>query len=249
MSYRQGRKGTKGKRKRSFAKTKAARVQNVRTGGFMGRELKFYDQVDTVQLDATSGNVVSWSPTGDVLNAPVQGSGPSDRDGRQITMKSVHFRGRIRYGTEGGIGHNPPVAFVRIICVMDKQCNKTALANLNDLLATNAGAVESFLSMRELENSQRFRVLYDKTHRLAVSNAAADTGIGPAHYDAKSLVKFDKDLAVPVNYVANAGASAADISDNAIYIFAMQGGETLASTGNTGDFCHLEGHWRLRYTG
>jgi len=75
-------------------------VKNVRTGGLLGIETKFYDTSRSAAAlaaptDASGGEI---DPTGtDALNTVPQGDSASSRDGMKISMKSIQIEGRIQF--------------------------------------------------------------------------------------------------------------------------------------------------------
>ena len=80
-------------RKRAFG-------PNVRTGGFLGIELKFLDcawnsvTINT-STDGSSGELQPSSGCTSAISVPAQGDGESQRDGRKYTIKSMWLNGIV----------------------------------------------------------------------------------------------------------------------------------------------------------
>ena len=115
-------------------------------------EKKFFD----TQLTSTA------VPTAGVVNPNLviipQGDGESERIGRKIVVTNVLVHGSINTDTtdEG--------QQVRIMLVQDKQANG-AVFNTGQVLAQL-----SYQAFREMENIERFVVLYDKTITMTAGN-------------------------------------------------------------------------------
>lgn len=132
---------------------------NFRTGGFIGKELKFVDY--TRQQAAATGGVwyLADPPTG-ALNAVAQGDGESQRIGRKYSSASLHIRGT--YSLSNPNANNG--CTLRVVIFRDTQSNGAAPTPLNVM---NAG-INGF---RNLEYVSRFAVMYDKTFTLNPSIA------------------------------------------------------------------------------
>jgi hypothetical protein len=152
-----------GKRSRSAGAGVVKRRRMVvpgrtRVSGYYGRynraggnEVKFHDNVTNATV-ATAGGIIDNIPTG-----IASGTEESQRIGRQITGTRLNFNGILTLPASAANATD----VVRIMVVMDKQCNG-ATFSATDLLDTSG----NFLSYRNLENSKRFRVLYDKRFTL-----------------------------------------------------------------------------------
>lgn len=144
------------KRKRRYAPASVLMPRQIgyaRTGGFYGRygegsrELKFFDTVTNFTYDAT-GEV----PATGQLNLIPQGNTQSTRVGRKCTIRQIQVRWlnftAQAAATAGDAGY--------IAIWHDRQCNGAAAA-AGDVLITGNGIIGQ--SMRNLENSARFRCL------------------------------------------------------------------------------------------
>lgn len=131
--------------------------RNIRTGGFLGKELKFVD------YNGQSNNTVtSWqleNPTVGCLNAIAQGDGESQRIGRKVTNRSVHVKGYITLGNSN-TNRGTSGAVVRIVLFKDTQTNGAAPTPTDVMTPNNVNA------FRNLEYTTRYQVLYDKTFTI-----------------------------------------------------------------------------------
>ncbi len=215
---------------------------NIRTAGFLGAELKFFDshQNDTAitaPADAAGGEL---DPTTlNCLFAPTQGTGAENRDGRRVSMKSLLIVGNVICASQANQTVPEEASSVFIAVVLDKQTNAAQL-NSEDVFHNESGdASLAAAPLRDLERSTRFRVL--KTWKLdfqVVSAAFDGTNIEQA-----GLVQHFEGfigLNVPVEFVAN-GGSISDIQDNSLHV--------IAYCTNTGLAPALNYNARIRFMG
>lgn len=120
-------------------------------------ELKFYDTNITATVVASTGTKF---PATDLtfVKIPV-GTGPSERIGRQIRLKSVNA-----YLTVTKVADTSSTDVVRIIWLLDTQANGSS-PNVNEILNT-----ASYNSFRNMANSKRFVFLGDKEITIASQN-------------------------------------------------------------------------------
>lgn len=223
------------KRKRTFVPY--AKRGYLRTGGFYssakdmadGKELKFSDEFNNFGNGnvIVTGNIVSNS----LVNEITQGTGPSERIGRKIMVKSLYIQFTMLMNSISTANDASDV--IRFIVYWDKQTNG-APATVPDILA-NIGVpfqvrIQSF---RDLENVNRFVTLMDKTVEM---NPTASVVAG-------SLItikdfRWYKKCNIPIEYSGPDNAIV-NIRSNNIGILAItQNGNTRVEIGS-----------RVRYTG
>ncbi len=168
-----------------------------RRQGYYGRfnqgrtqELKFHDLDLDVTL-ATAGSIK------DSLNLIAQGAGESQRLGRKVVIKSIYVRGA--YALSQTTADNSSHGIVRCIIYVDRQCNGATAAVL-DILET-----ADFQSHRDLTQTQRFKILMDKSQAL---NKPGGAGNGTANDwpTVQRLFKFYKRVEVPILFDGATGA-------------------------------------------
>ncbi len=200
---------TKRKKRRYFRKG------YNRTSGFYGRyrgrnpELKFFD----TDVNVTAGALIAAGAIHASINLIPQNITESGRIGRKCVVKKIGWKWNIVKPTTANItlGH----AIVRMICYKDKQCNGAAAVP-----STNVGILASanYQSFRNLANTGRFTILYDKTFDL---NVLASAGDGTAN-DSSSLSlsgEWYKDCNIPLEFDNTTGAITEIRSNNIGFLF------------------------------
>lgn len=142
----------------------------TRTAGFYGRynraslknsvavnELKYKDTVISGTYAQQTGTL--FPPTDNTFVKIPVGTGPSERIGRQINVKSLNA-----YITIEKAVSNEEGATCRLLWLLDTQCNGQAPA-ITDVLET--ANVNSF---RNMANTKRFKVLKDQEYTLTSQN-------------------------------------------------------------------------------
>jgi hypothetical protein len=173
-----------------------------RTVGYYDRfkqsseELKYYDFVRS----STSIPGETWSMVAEstVLNM-AQGTGPSERIGRKITLKGVFVR--LQVTAEGREDF-----MARMIVVNDKQTNGTAMTPSDLFGAGVLGQPNNpdMFSFYELANKNRFRVLHDEYVRVPVT-APTDASLGLVNSQ-QIRIDCNKRLNLPMEFSGTTGA-------------------------------------------
>lgn len=211
------------------AATKA--VANYRTGGYMGAEIKFLD-------NALNGSIISNLPNLsdglqdpaniDCLNAPDQGSGPQNREGRKIFMKSIHISGSVIFVPQFDNTVVPTIPDVYLALVLDTQTNKTQMSS-GDCF-TNPGGTSDTITcpFRDLEYTSRFKVL--KKWHMRGPDLDLDVTGATTHETIGKVCHFEmhrKLYNIPVTFVGNAVPNTVgNIMDNSLHLVAFCNGAT-----------------------
>ncbi len=201
---------------------KARFSRNTRIGGFLGIELKFYDtslvgNAITAPTDASGGE---QDPSATVLfNTVVQGDGESNRDGRQIIMKSLGIRGNISVASQINQTAIDAAPIVFMALVHDTQTNG-ATVNSEDVFKNGSGsAVCAANPFRNLQFVKRFRVLKSKTIKLHQMESTYDgTNIEEGGYTIPFSMFVDL-KSMTVNY-SGTTETVANITDNSLHLIA-----------------------------
>jgi len=231
-SYRKNRSSVVG----SLARTR--RIRRVKPGftrtvGYYGRfnkegaEEKFLDtQIDISNI--TNAYVVATNQITS-LNVIPQGNGQSEREGRKVWLKSIQFR--LRITTDPAIAA-APLNMIRIMVVMDTQTNGAAY--------TGAQLLQQFFvyGYRNIENTQRLKVLYDKV--IVLNNVSINTA-ATTILAVNRFVKWYHKCNIPIDYdsTANTGALATIRSNNISILYCPS---------STTDSIDIFGYARVRYT-
>ncbi len=201
-------------------------------GGGPGSELKFHDvTADEAVQDLSGGIIVNTSS----INLIPQGVTEIQRIGRKCTIKSINYRYTLtQIATAAatlGAGQT-----VRIMIVLDKQCNGAA-----PTVSGTGGVLETatFQSFRNLASGSRFWVLMDRTHNMNIRAAAGDGAANDS--SAFDLTRsFYKKVNIPIEFNAATGAIA-EIRTNNLFI--------LLINSTASSFISLASRVRLRFEG
>jgi len=148
---------------------------NLRTGGFLGIELKFADSalVGSALTAPTNAAGGEQDPaTLLALNAIAQGDGESQRDGKQICVKSCYVVGNVLIPPLANQTAGSTVPTIFIALVLDKQSNGAQLNSEDVFVNPGANATVAASPLRNLEYTSRFQVLDSvliEPHMLAAS--------------------------------------------------------------------------------
>lgn len=185
-------------------------------------ELKYWDGSWSQANVASTGQIIKAS-----LNLIPQGTGPSARIGRKVVIKKIQLfvQNDLITGTK-------PNDSIRIILYQDKQCNG-ATATVTDILD---GAF--FKAWRNLENSGRFRLLWDRTIDLQPGAAVINATTDVVQIFGTSLTeKYFVDCNIPIEFDSTTGAIT-EIKSNNIGLLLI----------TIDDQVQANGFWRIRYS-
>lgn len=132
------------------------------------KELKYVDIAAASYAADTTGTVTA-------LNLIAVGDDNVNRDGRQVTCKSIQLKG---FATANTAANDNQI--VRVMLVWDNAVNSGAIATIAQIL----NAVNAF-GFPLIDNAQRFTILYDHLMPLEVKVAATTisaTSIQPIDY-------------------------------------------------------------------
>ena len=205
--YRGGRRG--GRRQGGYMKKYyKGKANRELTYGRMGQKV-FTDMsylVNTVaklkglintefkSLDTAVTATITSTPVITLLNGCAKGDTLNTRDGRQIRLKSVAVNLQCTM-------HATPLDdMLRVMLVIDKQPNVTALVIGDLLVNTNMG------SMRNLDNRKRFVILRDERVVLSVGGGT------------NTFWQYYKELDMHTIYDGSDAGTIADITSNALYL-------------------------------
>lgn len=194
-----------------------------RTSGFYGR---YTGQNQERKFRDTDVNFVTTSPGGAIFASvlPVgQGTSPTNRIGRKITLVSIAWRFRI--GIINTLSPSETSDTFRVILYLDKQTNGAAPI-VTDILTTN-----DYQSFNNLVNKGRFRTLMDRTYNM---NAAAGVDRFGDHATNDA---FYKKCNIPVEYDGVTG-TLVELKSNNIGVLVL----------TAGGHCDFASTLRIRYT-
>ncbi len=225
-----------GKRRRTFTvgpAPKRRRVVSVssfygRSSGSKPGEQKFHDLDIDDAIVAAAGAIAEDSAV-----VIAQGNTESQRIGRKLTIRRIHWKYDISMPQAANAADPPAGDIVRIILYQDKQTNK-ATAAITDVLES-----ADYQSFYNLANTGRFRILMDRSHATVQQLAQTDGTNTAAYALTPKNYTFNKVCAIPIEYDNSStdGAITSQTSNNIGVI-------TISRSGVAGFFSKM----RLRYS-
>lgn len=170
-----------------------------RTGMYSGKYMASGVQQELKFLDKTHPSADPIPAAGQIIPSILlipQGDGHDQRIGRKVFLNKIHQSINITLKNVPATQPDGQVSdVVRVIMYMDTQTNGAA-ATVAMILAT-----ATYDAWRNLNNSERFKILYDKT---IVLNRAAVVGAAAGAYDAIEIsrsIQIHKNLNnMPITY-------------------------------------------------
>ncbi len=207
-----------------------------RTGGFTGIERKFYDTslisgVLAAPTDSTGGEHDESATI--CMNTMIQGDGESERDGRKATIQSAFVKGTIKSIAQHATAVADDGTKVYVALVLDTQTNGAQLNSENVFKNDSANANLAASPMRNMQFTQRFRVLDTFEAIIGNANMANDTGATGGLQQSGQIVPFhlSSNLEFSTQYSGNT-ETVANITDNSLHIIAYCSSTELAPSIN-----------------
>lgn len=190
-------------------------------------ELKFFD----VDVNVAAGSLVAAGAIHVSANLIPQGVTEITRVGRKCVIKKIGWRWSIVKPSTANLSLGHEV--VRMICYQDKQTNGATAAVTGILESAN------YQSFRNLTNTGRFNILYDRTYDL---NQQAGSGDGTTNDGASTVLsgQWYKDCNIPLEFSAGAGAITELSTNNIGFLFISLDGDTTSVS--------LDSKVRIRYS-
>nr|UOF79407.1 capsid protein [Cressdnaviricota sp.]UOF82983.1 capsid protein [Cressdnaviricota sp.] len=231
---------------------------NIRPGGFLGLTLKFrdYEKANGAITDTTAMVNAIQDPTVNGGIGPTdEGASESQRQGRQITAKSVFVTGAIEVGsTNTAIGLGPVKSAQKffVALVLDKHTNNALWTDVNAAQVFKNPSLDVACQtslLRNLEFTDRYKVLdhmiVEETVNLAVNNVGAAT----QQITAAQILPFKLSWKghMPINYSATASPpTSQQIVDNTFHVIVTHARQADGGENPTAG-CHYNA--RMRFLG
>lgn len=210
-----------------------APARNIRIGGFLGIETKFYDtkliasalNTNTAGADGEKDESATVGPS-----TILQGDGEQERDGLKATLISMHVQGVILTAIQINKTVLQPATGIFIALVWDKQTNG-ALLNSEDVYINPGGSANTGTSLvRNLQQSHRFQVL--ATRKMTIQHPMAtydgtNMEIGGSLKPFNIFVKFKTPI---IARYSNTTSTIANSVDNSLHVLAWCTDDSLAPT-------------------
>ncbi len=222
--YRRSAKAYNGRMSGYSRRPHGTGVGYLRSGGYYGRfqpshgEMKFFDTVVNSAAVSATGAIAS-----DSLNHIVQDTTETGRIGRKCTLRAINWRYTVTLPEVDAQATPASSDTLRIIMYLDKQCNGA--------IATVLGILEiaDHQSFRNLSESNRFSLLFDKTVAVNYQGLASD-GAGLV---SQALVNYEdawyKKVSIPLEFSGVTGAIA-EIRSNNLGVLLISSGATVTFT-------------------
>ncbi len=177
------------------------------------QELKFHDLDLDDQVVAMGSQVEVTS-----LNVIAQGTTESQRIGRRVVIKQIHYRYNISLPATATAADTSDV--IRIMIVIDKQCNGAAADDLDILESAD------YQSFNNLSNKKRFTVLFDRTYAVKC-HAGAGNGTNDGFVNDMQAYEWHKDCNIVIEYdnSATTGVITSQRSNNLLWLTASRVGK------------------------
>lgn len=201
-------------------RNRSYRSANIRSGGVLGIEHKFYDTAlvatnVAAPADCTGGELDPSSTS--MISTPSQGDGPSNRDGKRIVIESVQIKGNLQYDAQVNLTAGVSARGYLIALVQDTQSNGVQL-NSEDVFSNPAAAAEEApQALWNLLFGPRFKVLKLWKGTLHSGPMSYDGTNMETAQNRKEIECFIK-CQIPVNFNAGTTSSIANVIDNSLHM-------------------------------
>lgn len=199
---------------------------NLRTGGYLGIETKYFD----TSFEGAIVGSKDWGPghlctipTYGVLNGLAVGSSQEQRDGRQITLRSVTVSGVVYIPvTAGTTAANCDPRLVHIALVLDKQANGAAMDPAqvySNQRSDDGGTLRKSacaFPLRNMQYIQRYAVLAKKT--MVLQPIVVHNGTGHDLLAAEAPFQFNVKLGSIIQDFIGDAAGVASCSNNTLNV-------------------------------
>ncbi len=215
----------------NFRRRRAYQGGRTRTGGFTGIERKFYDTsligaALTAPTDATGGEHDQSATI--CMNSITQGDGESQRDGRKCTVQSAYVKGVINCPAQANQTATDAASKIYIALVLDTQTNGAQLNSEDVFKNDGANAITAASPMRNMQFTQRFRIL--DTAELVMQNPNISwDGTNMEQQGLVSPFQLSSNIEFSSQY-SGTTESVANITDNSLHIIAYCNENGLAPT-------------------
>lgn len=183
----------------------------LRTGGwFAGYGLRGRNELKSIDVSVSPGNITSTARI-TLLSGVSQGTDYTQRIGRKIMFKSMLLRWMTQNVTVAGAS-DANGDIMRVLCIQDLQSNGSSIAT-TDVLQSN-----SVLSPMNLNNRDRFKVLFDKIVTLGdyyIAAATLTTGCPVPKFFKKYKKLFGPQI------FGNTAGGFADITSGSIWLIEL----------------------------
>ncbi len=197
------------------------RSRNIRTGGFLGIETKFYDTslVDgalTAPTDAAGGEHDESATI--CATTITEGDGEQQRDGRKAVVKSCFVNGVIEQPFIQNSATMVAAGVAYVALVLDKQSNGATIVSEQVFKNDGANAVLAASPMRNMQFTSRYQIL-DRVQVVMPQQQPTWDGTNIEQTGSTQPFKLSWRGELPINYT-NTTETIANTVDNSIHVIA-----------------------------
>lgn len=177
------------------------------------QELKWFDT-----NASTASNPNNFTDVINLNENITTGTGPSQRVGRKITIKSIHVRGSFQ-GEPEAVNDT----LLRVMLVLDKQCNGVGVESdpVNHPPRLEVLQQDSILGFMDLSNIDRFQIIQDEFIKISPKNLiVAENGTPFQGSTPVEFFNWYKKCNIPIEYSSTTGAIN-EIKSNNIFLMIM----------------------------
>lgn len=226
----------------------APRIPGLYGPSFMTKIIDNEIEETTLQnaVGAAGSLAISKLGLGTALNGTIQGVKNTDRIGKKMIMNAIFGHLSFRFHYQGVSASKMPT-FVRVILFLDMQNNSEDLATAAGLITHAAAEGERTFTYRDMNFTDKFKVLIDKTIFLTGNDDTPTENVAGALEWNGNRVGHCKfvlpKLNIPVQYSVATGLTGASISSNALYCMAICNGTATNGAKDWNGFirCHFQG--------
>ena len=202
----------------------------------LGVELKFHDTslMASGISSTTNGTNGEQDPATLLsLSSMAQGDSESERDGRRVTFKSIFINGLVKYAvqTDQVLAEEGCIIFIAL--VMDTQTNGAQIQSETVYINPSASALLASSPMRNLQQTQRVRVLKTWRRRLPVPFAVNSSATQFEQYgDSVPFSLFHSFKKLTTANYSDADAEIVNTIDNSLHLIAWASNTNYQPTMN-----------------
>lgn len=230
-------------------------TENYRTGGYLGKELKFKDNHEVgFELDSTAPGIWELADVGAQaqIMGVQQGTSESQRIGRVYMIHSIMLK--VYFNLVERASESTPFedVWIRWALVIDTQTNGAQMPP-DGTVFENSPTIVGWLQWRNLENSGRFRVLCDKLIKINVNTVISQVDLVDPQYSHPlqrsemftKYVDFRKEGGLKMT-CKSVTSTVADMTTNSLHLIVTHSGQSgdPATKGIT-----MNWSGRIRFTG
>jgi len=175
------------------------------------KEYKVWDQDYNASPIPSAGTTLAIPLIG-------QGTAENQRVGRECTLLQFHMNYLLWLPAldAGAVALSGDC--VRMMLVLDKQCNGV-IAKVEEILEST-----NYLSMININNRSRFDILWEKWYDMIYQSGLASDNAGLVSHTGRQMVaNYTRDMRIPIRFNGTVGLISEITSSNLVLLYITQG--------------------------